>query len=175
VKIRKLRTIFHNNIGTLRVRLCSVHLLINIAYFVKLIIIFALLKGGYLNSDVNCPEPSSSVMVSCLRPKDIRTLSFGVIPLQTISGLYYKHKMIVNDDSVVIRMTLQVVASPTIIILTVLEVSVTLLQNIYSTVVTHDNCREGCNIFIVEAPGFFMQCHGPLLLNLTVEFNTAIF
>jgi hypothetical protein len=36
------------------------------------------------------------------------------------SGLYYKHITIVNDDSI---MTLQVVASPTIVILTTLEVS----------------------------------------------------
>jgi len=54
------------------------------------------------------------------------------------SGLYYKHIMIVNDDSI---MTLQVVVSPTIVILTTLEVSFMLLANIYSTGVTHDSCR----------------------------------
>ncbi len=46
--------------------------------------------------------------------------------------------MIVNDDSV---MTLQVVASPTIVILTTLEVSFMLLANIYSRGVTHDDCH----------------------------------
>ncbi len=34
---------------------------------------------------------------------------------------------------------LQVVASPMIVILTILEVSYTLLENIYSTCVTHDD------------------------------------
>jgi len=52
------------------------------------------------------------------------------------SCLYYKHIMIVNDDSRVIRMMLQVVASPTIII-----------ENIYSIGITHDNG----NMFIVQA------------------------
>jgi hypothetical protein len=37
------------------------------------------------------------------------------------------------------EVTLQVVVSPTIIILTALEVSFILLENIYSTSVTHDN------------------------------------
>jgi len=36
-------------------------------------------------------------------------------------------------------MTLQVVASPMIIILTIIEVSFTLLENIFSTGVTHDD------------------------------------
>jgi hypothetical protein len=53
-----------------------------------------------------------------------------------ISGLYYKHIMIVNDDSI---MTLQVVASPMIVILMTLEVSFMLLANIYRRGVTHDN------------------------------------
>jgi hypothetical protein len=50
-------------------------------------------------------------------------------------GLYYKHITIVNDDSI---MMLQVVASPTIVILTTLEVSFMLLANIYGRGVTHD-------------------------------------
>jgi hypothetical protein len=58
-------------------------------------------------------------------------------------GLYYKHITIVNDDSI---MMLQVVASPTIIILTTLEVSFMLLSNIYSRGITHDNR----NIFLVQ-------------------------
>ncbi len=52
------------------------------------------------------------------------------------SCLYYKHIRIVNDDSRVIRVMLQVVASPTIII-----------ENIYSIGITHDNG----NMFIVQA------------------------
>ncbi len=52
------------------------------------------------------------------------------------SGLYYKHITIVHDDSI---MMLQVVASPTIVNLTTLEVSFMLLANIYSRGVTHDD------------------------------------
>jgi hypothetical protein len=52
------------------------------------------------------------------------------------NGLYYKHITIVNDDSI---MSLQVVASPTIIILTTLEVSFMLLAHIYSRGITHDD------------------------------------
>ena len=55
------------------------------------------------------------------------------------SGVYYKHITIVNDDSRVIILTLQVVASPTIVILKTLEVSFMLLENIYSTGTTHDD------------------------------------
>ncbi len=47
------------------------------------------------------------------------------------------HITIVNDDSIVIRMMLQVVVSPTIGILMTLEVSFMLLDNIYSTGITH--------------------------------------
>jgi len=60
--------------------------------------------------------------------------------------------MVVNDDSRVVRMTLQVAASPTIVIRTTLEapiifilmtleVSFMLLENIYSTGVTY-NCQN---------------------------------
>jgi len=49
------------------------------------------------------------------------------------SALYYKHIRIVNDNSRVVRMMLQVVASPTIVVLSTLEVSFTILENIYST------------------------------------------
>jgi hypothetical protein len=51
------------------------------------------------------------------------------------SGLYYKHVTIITDNSI---MTLQVVASPMIVILPTLEVSFMLLANIYSRGVTHD-------------------------------------
>ncbi len=53
--------------------------------------------------------------------------------------LNYKHITIVNDNSRVIRIELQVLASTTIVILTTLEVSFTLLENIYSTDITHDD------------------------------------
>jgi len=63
--------------------------------------------------------------------------------------MYYKHITIINYNSRVIRMALQAVVSPMIVILTTLEVSFTLLGNIYSTGITLD----GCNIFIVQATG----------------------
>ncbi len=62
-----------------------------------------------------------------------------------LSGLYYKHITIVNDDSI---MTLQVVASPTIIILMTLEVSFMLLANIYSRGVTHDDSHVMIVIYL---------------------------
>jgi hypothetical protein len=63
--------------------------------------------------------------------------------------LYYKHIMIVNDDSRFIRMMLQVVALSTINILMTLEVSFTLLENIYGTGITDDDhCMM---IFTIQA------------------------
>ncbi len=44
---------------------------------------------------------------------------------------------------------LQVVGSPMIVILATLEVSFMLLENIYSTRITHDDCH--CQNFIVQA------------------------
>jgi len=58
------------------------------------------------------------------------------------SGLYYKHFMILNAKSTVVRMMLQVVVSPMIVILTTLEVSFMHLENIFSTRVTHDICQK---------------------------------
>jgi hypothetical protein len=53
------------------------------------------------------------------------------------------------------RMTLQVAASLTIVILTKQEVSLMLPENINSTGVNHDDCRDDddydCNMFIEEA------------------------
>jgi hypothetical protein len=57
----------------------------------------------------------------------------------TICGLYYKDIIIANDDSRVIRKTLQVVASPMIVILTTLEVSFMLLDNIYTKGIPYDH------------------------------------
>ncbi len=65
------------------------------------------------------------------------------------SGLYYKHTMIVNDNSI---MMLQVVASPTIIILTTLEVSFLLLANNYIRGITQDNCHVMIVIYIKYRP-----------------------
>jgi hypothetical protein len=61
------------------------------------------------------------------------------------SGLYYKHITILNDDSI---MMLQVVVSPTIVILTTLEVSFMLLPNIYSRGITHDDCHVMIVIYL---------------------------
>jgi hypothetical protein len=52
------------------------------------------------------------------------------------TGLYYKHITIINDDSI---MMLQVVASPTIVILMTLEVLFMLLVKIYNGGVTHND------------------------------------
>ncbi len=65
----------------------------------------------------------------------------------TKCGLYYKYVTIMNADSRVVRMTFQVVASPTIIIVMTIEVSYVLLENINSTGVTPDNRK----IFIAPA------------------------
>jgi len=56
--------------------------------------------------------------------------------------------MNVNDDSRVVRMMLQVVASPTIIRMTTVEVSFMLLENIYSTGITNDDHHDN-HIFTV--------------------------
>jgi hypothetical protein len=71
--------------------------------------------------------------------------SFKTVPVLSIniSGLYYKKFAIVNDTSGVIRLTNVSDAttwSVTIrLTLTLLELSITLLENIYGTLVTHDN------------------------------------
>ncbi len=57
------------------------------------------------------------------------------------SGQYYKQLMIVINDPRVIRTTPQIVASPMIAVLMTLVVSFTLLENIYSTNVTHNSCH----------------------------------
>jgi hypothetical protein len=69
----------------------------------------------------------------------------GIIVIIIIIIMYYKHITIVNDDSI---MTLQVVASPTIIILKTLEVSFMLLAKIYSRVITHDDCHVMIVIYL---------------------------
>jgi hypothetical protein len=70
---------------------------------------------------------------------------FNLIPNRNITGLYYKHITIINDNSI---MMLQVVASQTIIILITLEVSFMLLANIYSKGVTHDDCHVTIVIYL---------------------------
>ncbi len=65
------------------------------------------------------------------------------------SGLYYKHITIINDNSI---MTLQVVASPTIVILMTLEVSFMLLANIYSRGITHEDCHVTIVIYLQYRP-----------------------
>jgi hypothetical protein len=66
----------------------------------------------------------------------------GLIFVSMTGGLYYKHITIINGNSRAVRMMLQVVASPTIVILMTLLVSFMLLENIYSTGVTHDDCND---------------------------------
>jgi hypothetical protein len=69
--------------------------------------------------------------------------------------------MTVNDDSRVVRITLQYVTSTTIIILTTLEVSFMLLDNVYSTGITHDDRHMTIVIYIKYRP------QGPILLNFS--------
>jgi hypothetical protein len=78
-------------------------------------------------------------------------------------GLCYKNIMIVNDTSEVL---LQVVASPTIVILTTLEVSFMLLENIYSTDVTHGDHHLRPSYF--HSKGCW---HHPKILELTEKAN----
>ncbi len=59
--------------------------------------------------------------------------------MEKYCDLYYKHNMIIADNSRVIKMTLQAVTSPTIVILMTLEVTFMLLENIYSAGITHDD------------------------------------
>ncbi len=56
------------------------------------------------------------------------TFDFCIKQLADFTSLYYKHITIVNDSRVV-KMTLQIVVSPTIVILMTLEVSFMLLEN----------------------------------------------
>jgi len=77
--------------------------------------------------------------------------SGGVMDISMTSGLCHKHITIVNDDSRVIRMMLQAVASPTIGILTTLEASVIVilmtLESIYNAGVTYDRHLRSSKYF----------------------------
>ncbi len=66
--------------------------------------------------------------------------------LLTMAALAPFSYLVVNDDSRVIRLTLQVVASPTIIILMTPEVSIMLVKNINNSGFTHDNCHRTVTI-----------------------------
>ncbi len=55
----------------------------------------------------------------------------------------------------VVRMMLQVVASPMIIRMTTVEVSFMLLENIYSTGITNDEHHDNHYLFIVQATGWY--------------------
>ncbi len=77
----------------------------------------------------------------------VTVVNFIRLLVSLTCGLYHKHTTIVNDDSRVIRMMLQVVASPTIVILMTLELSFMLLENIYSTGITHDDRHMTILIF----------------------------
>jgi len=82
-------------------------------------------------------------------------LNFLILEQYTC-GLYYKHITIVNDDFI---MTLQVVASPTIVILTTLKASFMLLANIYSTGVTHDDHHVTIIIYLQYRPQSVRALH----------------
>jgi hypothetical protein len=91
--------------------------------------------------------------VLSIKPEIKRESETGFMPLQKdkqtpFCGLYRKNITIVNDTSRVSRMTLQVVASPTIIILKTLEVSLTLLENTYGTGMTHNDHHMAIKIFL---------------------------
>jgi hypothetical protein len=60
----------------------------------------------------------------------VTVVNFIRLLVSLTCGLYHKHTMTLNDDSRVIRMMLQVVTSPMIIILTTPELSFMLLENI---------------------------------------------
>ncbi len=64
------------------------------------------------------------------------------IVMSVTCGLYHKHVMIVNENSRVVRMMLQVELSPTIIILMTIEAPVIVilmnLENFYSTAITYN-------------------------------------
>jgi hypothetical protein len=50
-------------------------------------------------------------------------------------------------------MMLQVVASPTIVIPMTLDMPFMLLENIYSTSITHDDCPDDHNVFKTQVNG----------------------
>ncbi len=73
--------------------------------------------------------------------------------------MYYKNIMTPPESS---EVTLQVVASPTIIVLITLEVSYLFLKGIYGTGVTHDNRHLWSSHFIVQATGLTHKWHASL-------------
>jgi len=99
----------------------------------------------------HCLEQTITLAYNGVRTLQIRNVFMAQAPrfiiyrVRVSCGLYNKHITIVNDDSV---MTLQVVASPTIVILTTLEVSFMLLANIYSRGVTRDDRRVTIVIYL---------------------------
>ncbi len=66
-------------------------------------------------------------------------------------GLYYKRIRIVNDDSRVNRMILQVVASPTIVIPMIPEELFMLLDNIHNAGLTQDHHLQSSKYFYSTA------------------------
>jgi hypothetical protein len=81
------------------------------------------IKSIYIALPVSCfREIAEKLPVTKEEMMQIDQVSiFFLTTLQKASGLYYKHITITNDGSRVIRMTLQVVASPMIFILTSLD------------------------------------------------------
>jgi hypothetical protein len=74
--------------------------------------------------------------------------------------MYLKHITIVNDNSRVVRMMLQVVASLMIVILMTLEASFMLLENNHSRASLAIVSYDPQNIFIAQATRFMTQALG---------------
>jgi hypothetical protein len=86
-----------------------------------------------------CKQSICSVTLNSNVLTFFQTISNLMLAMKDNQGLYYKHITIVNGDSRVVRMTSQVMASPTMVILTTLVVSFMLLENIYSTDITYNS------------------------------------
>ncbi len=87
-------------------------------------------------------DKHSGLIVKCISDEENKISNFvsrwGYTLCKQFGKLtFYKQITIVNDDCRVIRMSLQFVASPMIIILRTVEVSFTILKIICSTDVTH--------------------------------------
>jgi hypothetical protein len=84
-----------------------------------------------------------SVSTKCYSTKwrgtDTLASRINQLPVSSTSGLYYKNIRIVNDTSRVIRSDAP--SCGITIILTTLEVSFMVIENIYSTGVPHDDCH----------------------------------
>jgi hypothetical protein len=90
-------------------------------------------------------------------------------------GLYCKHITIINDDSRVVRIMLQFVASATNVMLTTLGplaiATLMPLENIYSTGITYDCHLNHQKCFTVQATGLGPYEHLPGVLQVIIELK----